>query len=624
MKTLIFLLLFTTPTFATQEVPEVAQGIATQVKDIEIEDVLKNSEEFASCRNKYKFEASDNQQQRTTKLRDAQKCFKEKMSSDKTRLEKLSDTLGLQSFGLVKGKTVADIQEYFNNKMYKELTGVDPKEESIETKMNQLKFKNKKQIDQSIFFELYKTQLSKNALYEVSRFCFQNLRLNDNYTGTNSFGEHWRNFPFKSDPNGAPTSDRITKADVSDSGDGLWGVIKDPTDKNSIYKDIFNGIKVNQGNTLTTAKMKDFFMWCGQLIVPMCEDFRNSSKIKIGDNDTESVIADAPKKGDPRVQANMSNGAEACLSKNRLQGIRSALMDLEKITDKMKEDYEVPPEYMAKLFRGETINLYVPGENGASSLDSLTNASSSDILNGSNQKFDDAEDCEKSNGDKDKCKNFYADSEEVEKAKVRVELEMTAKREVEMARVRELKAKGQQGLEEYLKEQGMYDLVEKLKEPGGIDKIEELVGKEMEARKVATIEAIQNRMGKRQSSKDGSQPSAADTMDIVRASKEEKARLAQVVLFNNIITSSLELKREDGSDAGKNTSAWAKEEKELKQANVDTSLFSNLQITTGGGSSSGPAANEQIGGLGLIEKLLGDKSQDENKGQLRTGNRRSN
>ncbi len=605
---LVFIFFLTINVYALNEMatPEEAQGIASAVRDLEVEELLRKTQEFQSCRAKYQFDAKDDQPKRTDKLRKAQECIKDKISRGNPDLKKLSESLGLQSFGLVKGTTVTEIQQYLNDKMYKELTGVDPKEEDLKKKIEMLKFKNKKQIDQSLFFELYKTQLSKGALYEISRFCFQNLRLDNTPVNNKSFGEYWSGFNGKNP---------YKLKDVTDEGKPEdFGSISDPTNKTTIFDDIFNGIKINQGSSLPTAYLKDFFMWCGGMIVPLCNDFKdkNPHVSKTTDTTIESAIPDTPKPGagSGTPPSAMTKGAEACLTKNRLQGIRAALIDLDKVTQKMRENYEVPPEYLAKLLRAETINLYIPGENGASSLDDLTNVTSSDIMSGTKDTIDGASDCEKSL-DWDKCKNFFVDSESVERAKQRVELEMTAAREVEMARVRKALATSQQKLEDYLKEEGMFDILEKYKNNPNIN-VEEEVGKELEARKLSTLQAIQNKMGKRQAGANDAATIKDNARPLVSQTKEEKARLAQVVLFNNIITSSLELTRPDGSKAGQNISGWLKEEKELKKASINPSLFSNLQITNNG-SNKGPGANEQIQGLGLIEEILGaPKNQNPN------------
>jgi hypothetical protein len=83
-------------------------------------------------------------------------------------------------------------------------------------------------------------------------------------------------------------------------------------------------------------------------------------------------------------------------------------------------------------------------------------------------------------------------------------------------------------------------------------------------------------------------------------------------MFNNIITSHLELtrKKADGTteSAGRNINAWKKEEEALtKDAKVNTSLFANMKATDNGQGTKGVGDDEQLGGAGFIDTLLGDK-----------------
>jgi hypothetical protein len=77
-----------------------------------------------------------------------------------------------------------------------------------------------------------------------------------------------------------------------------------------------------------------------------------------------------------------------------------------------------------------------------------------------------------------------------------------------------------------------------------------------------------------------------------------------VVLFNNIITSHLELTRkEDKSSAGRNINAWKKEEQDLKNAQIDPNLFSNLKASDDGGNNR--VGNEEFAGDEFIDTFLG-------------------
>lgn len=608
MKLLILILLLSfSNLFASGPIPEirdVAQGIASNIRDIEVQNLLVESAEFRSCREEYKFEAGDDQAKRTTKLRKAEDCIRKQMTSDPKRLKELSSTLRLQDFGLVKGEAISDIQKYFNRKMSKALTGVDPEEQSQQKILDDLKWGRKKIVDQSIFFDLYNTQLTKSALYEVSRFCFQNFRLVTPPPGGNTFGEHWKNF-----------NSSIPLADVTDEGDGKFGAIQDSSDKDKIYADILKGVNVGGGNSMDTSKLKDFFAFCGKKIQPLCDDFKSSNVTAVNQTqaNSTSVIAN-PSSTPPTTPIRTSRGAEACLSLNRLQSIRGAIEDIKKVKDGMKE-FEVGPEHMQALFADKPPRLFKPGEDGAEDIDNLTTASSKDILegdqfNGKNSRLDD---CLNAPGDFDKCKGFITDKEKLDEARQKIEIEGTIAREVELERVRKAKDQGQQKLEEYLVENGFFALAEKFKNNSlTADAIIEEVGKEMEAKKIATIEALNKKLGSRQvAENDTAGLQSLVSGNIIKDTKEERARLAQVVLFNNIITSHLVLKDKNGNDVGQNVNAWKREEADLKTAGVQENLFQNMKASSSGNGASGAS---EIGGIGLIEEFLGKPGQN-NSGQ---------
>src|SRR5690606_369790 len=110
----------------------------------------------------------------TNKAKAAVDCFREKLKDkDPKEIQKLAQNLQLESYGLVQGKNVQSIQEYLSNRMYEKLTGVNLEEKDLQKRIESMSFKNRKMVDQKVFFDLYRTQLGKNALYEISRFCFE-------------------------------------------------------------------------------------------------------------------------------------------------------------------------------------------------------------------------------------------------------------------------------------------------------------------------------------------------------------------------------------------------------------------------------------------------------------------
>lgn len=579
-----------------------ARNIVAQIEDLKIEDMLKNTKEFAPCRDMYKIEAGLKEAERTDRINKAEDCLKKQLggnsSLSKQRLEELSHQLNLQHYGLVKSKNVKDIQKYLNDKMYKAMTGVSLEEKNLQKMKEDLKFGKRKMIDQGIFIQMYKTQLGKNALHEISRFCFEDLRITAN-DKKETFAEHWADFT---------KTETININDVDDFGKPQFGKISDPSDKNKVYEDLFNSIQ-NSSNQLSNVQLEKFFEACGGLIVPLCEEFQKN--IKLAD----------PTKSQTDAPSSPTKGSAACLAKSRIQDYRLALLNVEKVAEEFKkmESSDKALQILVTGIKGEPIKFFGDGKDpNEESIDSLTSFTSKDIVEGGYTEDElakkKADECMKK-PELSSCEGFVFDNEKFDMAKQKVELEMTVKREVEMERVRKIVAGNKADIEKYLEDNGHMDILKDLKANPQMtpDQIAERVGVSFEAKKRALLEQLNSKLGKRQVAKDANgQPtpvSQQNAKDIVDESKEERARLAQVVLFNNIITSHIQLKKKDGSPVGRNVGAWKKEEKDLAAAQVNSQFFTNLKTTD---QDQGIGKNDQIAGFGILDSILGKPPEKPN------------
>ena len=608
MKKLIFPMIFISiPLLGhTQEIFNAEDGkqIVSRIKDIEVQEMLSKTGEFKNCRDKNPFVAGEDEPTRTKKIKDAEACFKAELSKNSSakKLEELSETLRLQQYGLVPSKNVKDIQKYLSDKMTKALTGVDPNEPDPKKLLENMKFKNRKIVDQKVFIDLYKSQLGKNALYEVSRFCFENLRK----TGEKSkitFADHWAGYQ----------SNIISEKTIDlydDSGEPKFGkTLQDASDKDKVFQDIFQSINGASGTGLNENEMSAFFMDCGKIIVPLCKKFEAS--LKFSDTYTTTSKVDVSTASTTSTPANV--GAAACLAKNRIQEYKKALVNAEKVSEQFAE-MGLEAQKSALISLQDPVKFYGRSADDES-IDDLTNNTSADIFTGGYTKdqlaSDKAKECEEK-PELATCESFISKGDTLDKAKHHIEMEMTLKREVEMARVRELVAKGRENLDKYLEENGYMDIL-KEKDTLTDDKIVELIGASFEAKKIALLAEINNKLGKRQVSEKATDADIQKTAkEVVQETKEERARLAQVVLFNNVITSYLTLKKKDGSgkteDVGRNVNAWKKEEKALTASKVDPTLFENLKASNDG--VSGLGKDNQIAGFEILDEILGKEKKE--------------
>ena len=607
MKRILLSFLVISHSIFAQEITEddITKQHLTLIKDSEVEQMLDQTPEFNDCKKDYKFDAKDDGTKKNDKLKNATECFEKKLIGKSTEdLKKLAENLNLESYGLIKSKTSLEITNYLSKKMTKSLTGKDPDEKDPQKIMESLKWENQKIVDQKVFLDLYKNQLVKSALFEVSRYCYEDLEI-DNVNvkkDGKDFESYWSgNFKMIDDPQ--DKSKKIPDiTNISDTGSSRFTTlsqVKDVNDKKEVYQTILKGIT---GSKINTQTHKDFLGFCQSAVKALCDDFKKTNKsgsTSIAKNDVNK----------------MSKGANSCLTIGRLESIKSALKKSEIIGKQFDEMGQDKNDFALKMLKDPLVYQGGKGKD-EESLDDISSMTSADMLAGQGQ--DDFQDLEKKcsvpGANDPACDEFLVKSDSLDKAIHNVEYQMNIKREVEVARVKDLKKnKTIKELEEYLKENNLFDLLDRVKKNTITDaELESEIRKIYDARKVAEIEALKLKVGKRQISEDEynklKPTEKADKIkNNITDAKEERARLAQVVLFNNIITSQLELQEESGKSLGRNVGAWTKEAKDLNASGdgIDMSLFEMVQDEADKHGSK--SEDTSIGGSGIIDMILGKK-----------------
>lgn len=583
---MLILLLLTSGTLlagemdASNPTADFKNEIVSSIKEVEISSTIQQSIEFKDCRDKYPF--TPGQAADENKIKEAITCFNSKIEGRNEKdLAKLSDALGLQKFGLVSSKSQKDLTEYLSNNLYKSLTGVDPTTKDLNALVEQMKFGKMKMVDQKVFIDLYKTQIIKNSLYEVSRFCFENLRINDPTRSQNSFIEHWGNDLAKIDG-----SKDINNPPLTDIGSKGFGSFPDTGSKEAIYKTMLEGIGTNQADKV--AAMSDFFLSCGAKIVPLCNVFRENLKSKKDPDD--------------------KTGANACLTEAKLQASRKAIADIGLIQKQFDGE-----DFSSKMLIA--ISNYNSSNSTTPSIDELTNYSSADILTGglneNKQQQDLQDECIKDPRKKE-CEDFLNVGDTAEKAQHKLDLEMRFKKEVELKRISQLKG-NEKDLKTYLEENGYIDLLKKIENKEQVD-LEKEIAAIYDAKRIATLDQMKAKIGSRQISEDDSKDAnmkANNIKENAQLSKEERVRMAQVVLFNNIITGSLTLKKKDtGELVGRNVNVLKKELAGLEKAKIDPKLFDNIKVEDG---KSNPTGSFDDAARILDSILSSTESKDDSK-----------
>jgi hypothetical protein len=582
---------------------EIKNNFLTLVKDTEVEARLNETSEFTSCRDQNKFDPKNTDD---SKLALATKCFETSLSKKSPEeLKKLADNLQLESYGLIKSKNTKDITSYLTGKLTKALTGRDPNEKDPQKIKEQLKFKNQTFVDHKVFVELYVNQLGKSALQEVSRFCFENLRNKSNPTSDN-FYDHWTENKYS-----LPPAEDIQN--LSDTGEPRFEVLSGGANIDMSKKeDVFN--EMIQGITKTNIDkdfMEKFFGICQSAIRPLCNKFKTSSDVNSDKSITIPTTVNSTK---------MHDGANACLTMNRLQSIRSAISKTKIVIESMEKLSADDQKTAINIMLEDPVKLYQQGEGkGEKTLDELTSIGSTDLLENQDQSYLDEVDKCSQDGSTSSCSENVGKKEDLDKVLYSIEMDTNLKREIEKARVKKLSQDtDKKKLREYLEENGYLQLLKDDPDLKNEALIIQAVEQNFNAKKVATIEALRNKMGKRQASDDTSAEEKKDiAQGVAKETKEERARLAQVVLFNNIITSHLTLYKKDGSGkrekVARNVNAWKKEQDALNSnSNFNQDYFSGISDMVKAEDTS-QLKNTSIIDVGIIDIILGkDPEKDSN------------
>lgn len=583
---------------------ELSNKFIATIQESKIEDQLTKSTEFKSCAAKSKLEVgkSGKGKENETAIAEIEKCFTDKINGQSPQqLEKLSDKMGLQSYGLVQSKAAKDITEYLSKKISKALTGVDSDEKNLKTMIENSKFKNQNVVDQSLFFKLYQTQLGKNVLLEISRFCYKDLGNSTAPANPKSFKEYWQD--------GAPFTyiNSIRADQLKDSEKSIQGHVvkgsKDPdkidtngkvfvsdedtTDKFTVKvdtsadnKDQLSAIADNF-TSLDQKFSEDFFTFCSRLIKPMCNIYRDNV-----------AMSDSSKLG-----------AKACLTQSRLEQYRKALTKTAEYIKKIEEDPQSGVTF-------NIANMKVYDGKGDNSIDAITSVSSSDIMNSQSKDYK----AKLENFDSSKCDaspeladcEVLIDQKQSEFEIDNVNLKMTVKNAAEIERLLALKKVNETDFKKYLEENGYADVLDAYNNNKSDDELKKLIGYKFNARKEAYLNELKNKVGSQQAADDDTKKaSKADA--VVKDLKQKPAEIAQLVMFNNIISSSFELKNAKGDSLGRNTSGLDREMKDAKTTGLNTAYFDGIK---GAGSTTGSQTNSSnqnnsITGLQFLDSILG-------------------
>jgi hypothetical protein len=637
------ILLFLLPLSLLASVEDEAKIYAQQLKNKQVEEELQGLEQFRACKEKFKDFGKDNPANDTNqKILDARnaeikKCMNEVLQgTNEQQAKKIAESLDLYNYDLVPNKTEKSIKDYLIKRFDKMVHG---KEEP-----NSLK--EQKYISNKKFFEIYRSQLDKGILFEISAYCLERLRV-EGKTGEDAFIQPecsmtpasgvWSGC-FVSGPNG----EKVAKAQFIDSHFSnlkeLVGSDYDytnvATDPNSfqaktqkeldefVKKEFARGAEYLQAKyavcASTIKRMCDRYE-CEQTIanpgaVPLCKDTYNIRTSKnptyAGKNATD--ISDIEFK-----EEDGGKGRVACNLVTTLRNFRKAYST----TGKLIEYFEKQNSGGSGFDVGTTFGGVYTGK-GDDGIEAITTVSSGEITaNEDIAEFDEAS--EKADELKSNCTGANANSEickeeldfDYEDKIANIEVDAAAQYGIKMKEVEALKG-NTAGLKEFLEKNGMMGLLNKLEkneltEPELVDALDA----KFKAEQLAMISTLKKDFGgQKQIAKDAGGGVIGDSLEkeaeeTANELKTKKARISTLLQYNNIVTSFLEY----GEDKKQNARAFQREVKDLQEFNPDAysdyeGYFNDLEgQQSGGGSDDRPEV-----GLDFIDAVLNGASIDSN------------
>lgn len=590
---------------------EISRKLMSVARDIKNDEILKGATQLDECRTAFQSEykpSSGTSSSNNAAITKLESCLQRKIGTGESA-KRIAEGLSIDTYSVNSSKSVANVTDYLTKSLYRQLTGVNLDERDQATRIKSLSIKNKKQVDQKVFFELYKNQVAKNALFEISRFCFEDFR-NSLKTSATSFLEHWDNLaPFQNGANYVPVT---PGASVSFNDGGSTSVKFDngnpngtntSSDAASAYGVMLTNISGNSAQLPSDPDLyNNFFQFCGRQINRLCEDFEKCKRPEA------SSASGAVPAGCPTTV-----GGKACIVKSRLTAYRNAMKASDKVVESFANDFAADPR--AALNPNTIVKRFVQGQEGNKSINQLTNTASAEFYKETeNDGRQEAENCLQNNGQGTECERFLVNDNSGERIEVNTELTYRAKREAELARVRVLVDQAGQDLETYLDEN-----YPDLKDLRG-QQLFDAISRRWDAKREGMIAEIKNKIKPRQAPADQlANPNGVSEDQLLadQAQKNaqdalgERTRLAQVVLFNNIVSGTLNLQKADGSPVGRNVQALNNELDRAEAENVQSNQsFENLRTIgrSGGGDLRG---DETISDIGFLNKFIGVPDQQQ-------------
>lgn len=610
MKFIIFLTIFTLNfAQAADEKPSIDRKVFDKEIDLVVSTIKEQKVEKQLLESNELLKACKDKKANDPEAEDVADCVKTQIANmDEATIEKLSKDLDLESFDKKASQNVTSIKDYLSQRIETALRGTPEGKEAKEITLKDMKF-----VDHAVYSKIYRSQIGKNILLEVTNYCISNFGVKEQPGRVTSScmvdaecglgivnvsidgnekpinlsketikvkieddGNITRTFPtFTADPNDWEQFSEFESCDnMKDSISA-----KKCDDKTSKSTQLIEELKKAEfalGADFLRAKIN----FCSMDVVKnMCEVYRcknvYTSKSDILDESgqgknsmacikllknfkgfpaTRSTIYTA---NDPSKKIDVS-GIKACGLVERLKEYRRVITALDEL-DKFNKDNKNKAVGMtlsdSKAFKG----TYREGEGGKDekSVEEITTISSNEF---SEVKFkDDSEELKKKCfeggqlANTKECQELALNAID-EKTSNNITAEMEAETEVYLKRVADLK-NDQESINEYLKKHGL----EKYIDTGLTnDDLVNLISDQYKSERASLKNAMMEKYRALTAPAEGSNGPTIEGIKLQEAEKnvanmeQQKDKIKTLVQYNNIVTSYLSgtLKAEGSTEPG--------------------------------------------------------------------------
>lgn len=552
--------------------PTKVEADIRDVKNQEVEKFLLDNPEMRECQNQAGIVAgvAEVTEDMLTSARD---CFNKKLNDlPEDQLKSISGQLNLEGYGVVKDNSAKSIKEYFDQRLGKALYGKNYKTGEI----NNLKDINF--VDHMRFVELYESQISKNFLLDLSKFCLNEVEFDSN--------------------NKASCLSKKDPRKMFKDGEDIRECFKPITvaSNDSKLEDFVNQLKT--GGTQIESLHKEW-LFCVQAISPLCKQYQKDA----AETEVKTVNLDAP---DSDEDDKDKVARRACIALTRMKEYRRVIA---KIEDTKKELGEVSSSQ-----RG-FVNLFKQVYDGKddTSIDSLTNITSSEMAEAmktynSDTKTAELKRIEECKQDPKKCQDVVTQKTDAQQDQVILEFEGRT-----MAKLKQIEKLDKDAFKEYLSDTGKDKLAEEIdnKTDAEIQAMRKEIMDDFRKEHLSILNELKERMKTNYEIVKDDSSHTQKIQNIENEVKNKEENLKRLYHYNNIVTSLLTVNSDSGST--QNTSILQKEIDQYKGDNPEDYFRTiGAEDIVANNSNSNQQSTTQID-LGLVDKFLSTDVMEEEK-----------